>query len=848
MAGRPGPIDDCEAVEDGPCTPGPHPPTNGGTIMSYYHNSVGVNFSLGFGINPTHPGDVIRQRVYYRDCYPVAITLNPPTDLQSTNITNNSVILEWLDPIQTNSNYYIIQIRKIGELTWQNKSSQYSLTNFQINNLDINTNYEWRVKTECSEWAYGTFKTLPTFGDISTPKYVFCAGDNAVINFPIQGSQYLFLRSFIIELSDATGRFDFPTQIGFELNYPSTGDMNIQIPSNIPMGKKYRIRIRMTNPEFIIDKASDISIGIDPPILQTITTCPDSYTQVVKSSDPTIGGNKEDELRKIVPTNDGGKLLFGSSKSEKNNSTEKSAVNKGNYDYWLVKIDANNIYAWDRTFGGDDADIGSDIIPTADGGYLLGGSSYSGKSGDKSQDNIGGANGTMDYWVVKISSNGNMDWNRRFGGVLNDELSFMIQKSNGNYLLAGRSNSPTDGNKTKPPIAGSYDYWIVEISPDGDYLHDYVYGGGDDESSPTIVSLPDGGYLIAGSSLSNATGDKSENSRGGWDYWLVKINENMAKDWDKSYGGGGEDKLANIALASDGNFVLGGSSDSNITGDKSEPSWNNSRDFWTLKINSQDRSIIKQHRFGGGGDDGCNALLATPDGGFLLAGSSNSNVTGDKSEASRGDTYDYWMVKVDGNLEMKWNKRYGGGDQDYGMALAQNNDGSYTLGGISSSNATGDKSEASRGLTDYWPVVFRDCQTSNSTTVNVGQKAFLSANGCLGTIIWSNGATTNNIVVTPNTNTTYTATCYYGCTSNVSSVLTISVDPCPTTYTLTSPNDDYINSPIILKAKATNGSLNAKNKITGTSNVLYEGKNITLNAGFEAKQGSIFKAQVGGCN
>ena len=305
-----------------------------------------------------------------------------------------------------------------------------------------------------------------------------------------------------------------------------------------------------------------------------------------------------------------------------------------------------------------------------------------------------------------------------------------------------------------------------------------------------------------------------------------------------------------IAVASDGNYIIAGRSDSNVTGDKNEPSWFNTPDYWVLKVNSQNRNIIiKQHRFGGGGEDACNSLLATPDGGFLLAGGSNSNATGNKSEPSWSDSYDYWIVKVDANLEMKWNKRFGGEADDYGMTLSPTLDGNFMMGGFSNSNKTGDKvADISKGLTDYWMVKFNDCQTSSSTTVNIGQKAFLSANGCLGTITWSNGATTNNIVVSPTTNTTYTATCYYGCVSNVSSALTITVDPCPTTYTLTSPNDDYLNSPITLKAKATNGNLNAKNKITGTSNVIYEGKNVTLNAGFEAKQGTVFKAQIGGCN
>ncbi|WP_428658174.1 3-coathanger stack domain-containing protein [Runella sp.] len=767
------------------------------------------------------------------------------TGLQSSLIAGTYVRLEWTGGYITP---YTIEYRKAGESTWQSTITEENAT--WIYSLSMNTNYEWRVKTRCSGFSgISTFKTYPTLGDISFPKFLFCPGQTTSISLPIEGGEYISYYNFTtVQLSNTSGSFDSPVIIGTVNFGYSGGDISVTIPADTPLGTKYRMRIVMTSPEITKNSAYDVEIGTEAPIVQAVTACPESYTEISKIWEKAYGGNKEDELRQIIPANDEGMLLFGSSKSEGNPSTDKSDANRGNYDYWLVKIDANKNKMWDRAYGGTDSDRGTAIIPTLDGGYLIGGNSYSPADGDKSQDHVG----ESDFWVVKISSNGYKIWDKRFGGSLNDELSKIIQTADGGFLLAGRSNSIANGNKTKPNHNGSYDYWVIKISSDGATVTDWVFGGNDDETLTGFIQTSDGGYLLGGHSKSGSEGERSESSRGNNDFWIVKVDANFNQLWDKRYGGGGEDLMASngIAVASDGNYVIAGRSDSNVTGDKNEPSWFNTPDFWVLKINSQNRNIIKQHRFGGGGEDGNNALLPTPDGGFLLAGGSNSNITGNKSELSWFDTYDYWIMKVDGNLEHKWNKRFGGGGDDFGMTLARTSDGNYLIGGFTDSNASGDKAngDVSKGLTDFWVVKFNDCQTSASTTVNIGQKAFLSATNCSGTVTWSNGQTGNHIVVKPTVNTNYTATCLYGCTSGNSSTLIITVDPCPTAYTLTSPNDDYNNAPTTLKAKASTGSLSATNKITGTSNVVYEGQKIMLNPGFETTQGTIFKAQTGGCN
>lgn len=160
----------------------------------------------------------------------------------------------------------------------------------------------------------------------------------------------------------------------------------------------------------------------------------------------------------------------------------------------------------------------------------------------------------------------------------------------------------------------------------------------------TLTStIADGGFLLGGQSFSNASRDKSDNNRGDWDFWVVKINSNGQKQWDKTYGGLDNDVMSTLVLTSDGGFLLGGSSNSSLFGEKSEGSrgdW----DYWVIKI-SPDGQKQWDKTFGGVGRDIMDRMIQTFDGGVLLGGYSNSYESGEKSENSRGNSY-FWAVKI----------------------------------------------------------------------------------------------------------------------------------------------------------------------------------------------------------
>ncbi|QMU29522.1 T9SS type A sorting domain-containing protein [Adhaeribacter radiodurans] len=420
--------------------------------------------------------------------------------------------------------------------------------------------------------------------------------------------------------------------------------------------------------------------------------------------DITLGGRDSDLLAAILPTPDGGYLLSGTSNSTiSGNKTENS---QGSRDYWLVKL----IEAFppvtsitDVRFGGTDHDNFTNFIKTGDNGYLLGGYSRSGQNGDKSQPSQGG----FDYWVVKTNAAGQEIWNKRFGGTGNDYLNCFLQTPDGGYLLGGSSESGVGGDKTGVS-RGDRDFWVVKISSTGEKEWDHTYGGSGFEDLRQIRQLPSGNFVLAGYSISPAGDDKSENSRGGYDFWIVLLNSNGNKIADYRYGGNANDYLQDVLINPDGSLLLGGTSLSGESSDKTQPSQGSS-DYWIVKINAEGQ-ILWDKSFGSSSEDNLSTIAAI-DNHYLLAGSSNSPEGGNKSQNSQGGK-DFWILKVDNTGQKIWDKTYGGNQNEELRSVAIAVDGSLLLGGTSFSRASGDKTQPSQGSCDYWAV-----KTNNAGTL-----------------------------------------------------------------------------------------------------------------------------------
>jgi hypothetical protein len=403
--------------------------------------------------------------------------------------------------------------------------------------------------------------------------------------------------------------------------------------------------------------------------------------------DHAYGGNGQDEPAALVPTTDGGCIVAGSSTSGVFGTHSQAA--QGARDYWLIKLSAQGVQQWDQRFGGSGEDQLAVVRPTADGGYVLGGSSSTlYQDGDKSENNVG----PRDFWVVKTTSTGQKVWDRSVGGGGNDQLHDLLETADGGYLLAGETNG--HGN-------GEYDFFLLKLSAAGTREWSTRYGGTAHEELRIIRRTPDNGFLLAGTSASPMGVGKTQPSRGGQDYWVVKVNALGVKEWDRTYGGPNDDVLSSLQLTPDGGFILGGTSTSGVGGEKSQPS-RGDKDMWVVKVNAAG-SVDWDQRFGGNLEENLTALHPVA-GGYLLGGSSWSGSGGDKTQPNWGYC-DYWLLRLDEQGNLVWEQRYGGESIDRLNAIAQLADGTCLLAGSSSSSglpALGNKTQYNYGLVNFW--------------------------------------------------------------------------------------------------------------------------------------------------
>ncbi|HKR06808.1 MAG TPA: T9SS type A sorting domain-containing protein [Bacteroidia bacterium] len=365
---------------------------------------------------------------------------------------------------------------------------------------------------------------------------------------------------------------------------------------------------------------------------------------------------------------------------------------------FLVSCSFGQEIEWQNTIGGSLNDWLYSVQQTTDGGYILGGHSGSNISGDKTENSIGGT--SWDYWVIKTDASGNIQWQNTIGGNDIDILYSIQQTNDGGYILGGYSVSNISGDKTENSIGGA-DYWIVKTDASGNILWQNTIGGNGDDWLNCVKQTTDGGYILAGHSVSGSSGDKSEINMGGDDYWIVKTDASGNIQWENTIGGNISDAIYSIQQTADGGYILGGWSTSGISGDKTENS-NGGADYWIVKTDASG-NIQWQNTIGGLGLDALYSIEQTNDGGYILGGYSWSTISGDKTENCIG-VDDYWIVKTDASGNIQWQNTIGGNQQDELYSIQQTSDGGYILGGLSSSNISGDKTENSNGGLDYWIV------------------------------------------------------------------------------------------------------------------------------------------------
>ena len=303
----------------------------------------------------------------------------------------------------------------------------------------------------------------------------------------------------------------------------------------------------------------------------------DLSTEFVK----TIGGTKNDVLQSVVKTTNDGYAILGYTQSNDFDITGKT---NESFDFWVMKYASDDTLIWQKTFGGSDDDRGVDIITTNDGGFALIG--YS-KSTDIDVSKNAGAH---DFWVIKLTENGNISWQKTFGFSGTDIGATILQNSDNGFLVTGvldvtASNGQGKAKTTQKKHAGG-DVWAIKLNSNGTLIWSSFFGGSFTDTPFGAIQTEDNSYIIAASSDSKDF--NISNNKGTYDFWILKISDEGNLIWEKSFGGSEIDEPRVITKTNDGNFVVVGNTRSL---DKDVTSNNGGADLWMLKISTEGNKI-----------------------------------------------------------------------------------------------------------------------------------------------------------------------------------------------------------------------------------------------------------------
>ncbi len=362
----------------------------------------------------------------------------------------------------------------------------------------------------------------------------------------------------------------------------------------------------------------------------------------------------------------------------------------GSKDCWIVKLFSDGTIEWQKTLGGSNNDIAWFIEQTADNGFIVAASSTS-SNGD-----ITVNHGSSDFWIVKLDAGGSIQWQKSLGGSANDDPYSIKQTPDGGYIACGRSSS-NDGDVTGNH--GANDVWVVKLNSLGDIEWQKSLGGTNQDIPYSLKQTLDNGFIIAATTQSN-NGDVSGN-HGAEDYWLVKLDSTGAIEWQKTLGGTGYDRTCGVVQATNGDYIIAGDADSN-NGDVTNN--HGGTDFWIVSLDSAG-TINWQKTYGGGSSDYTHSISKTANG-YIVAGTSTSN-DGDVSghHGSTGVSYDIWAIEIDTSGLLLWQKSLGGSANDEAFSAHQDSLGGYIISGSSWSNDGDVSGHHGTGINDdFWIV------------------------------------------------------------------------------------------------------------------------------------------------
>ncbi|WP_292010596.1 T9SS type A sorting domain-containing protein [Chryseobacterium sp.] len=409
-----------------------------------------------------------------------------------------------------------------------------------------------------------------------------------------------------------------------------------------------------------------------------------------------IKSSTQDFLSQVTTTIDQQYLISGSVIQSSKPEASGSKQNNG-YDFHLIKLNQQGEQVWEKYFSGNNHDFLSATVATQEGGFLIAGTSHSGKGLDKKEESKGGS----DIWLIKLNEHGDELWQKTLGTSSDEEARAVVQTTDLGYVVAGSIQNSSNGY-------GSKDVLVIRLDKDGKELSQLILGGRGLDEVEKMIPTKDGGVLLGMYSRSEAltegkivsgTGSASGAMRqhpkasihyGEGDYWLVKLSKDGKVEWEKNYGGNGDDHLRTLALTSTG-YIVGGESRSDRSGNKTvgieegTDLWlislnDKGEDVWQKSYSFKNRDVLMGMSVISGQSQDARARNQEGTKGVLLGGYTQAE---GKIEA---DDETFWMLYLNDRGEEQWRKHVKGESRKKEERLSDiklNRDGSIVLAGTS---------------------------------------------------------------------------------------------------------------------------------------------------------------------
>jgi Domain of unknown function (DUF5122) beta-propeller len=411
----------------------------------------------------------------------------------------------------------------------------------------------------------------------------------------------------------------------------------------------------------------------------------------------SYGGSEGEAAYSIQQTSDGGFIVAGYT----------ATFGAGKSDIWILKLNANGNITWQKTYGGSSSESHPIIQETSDGGFIVAVRTTSFGAGD------------IDIWVLKLNSSGNVTWQKTYGGSDSDYVFSIQETLDGGFIVAGSTYSYG---------AGIEDFLVLKLDANGNVTWQKTYGGSDADYARSIHQTSDGGFIVAGRTYF------FEHGQG--EGWILKLDANGNVTWQKIYGGSYYDGFNSIQETLDGGYIVAGAHEADAT---------SATKFWVLKLDANG-NVTWQKIYGDSKNhDVALSIQQTSDGGFIVAG------------VTEIDGWNYGVLKLDANGNVTWQKTYGGSSVESDPSIQEVSDGGFIVAGKTGSfGANG----------DFWVLKLDangnvpGCDLIQDTYVVPANTSVIPAN--TGVIPEDTAATVTNTAVVPyNTDDTVEEQCFY---------------------------------------------------------------------------------------